>query len=113
MADILIRDMQIPKGCGVCPLNTGACYCAGLKRYVVEEEHVWMGSNYRRLKDCPLRELPPHGNLIDRVQTLRGINNCDIPDGVSEHDFCEVIASVHEAMEKVPVVVPADKEGVE
>lgn len=73
MADVLIRGMNIPKGCGVCPLNTGACYCAGLKRYVVEEEHVWMGSNYRRLKDCPLHELPEHGDLIDLDERLTGI----------------------------------------
>lgn len=100
MADILIRNWRVPKGCGVCPLNTGAFYCAGLRRYVIEEEHVWMGSNYRRLKDCPLHELPEHGDLIDRGKikfTCAGTTPEDL-------DYAR-----RYVIDRMPVIVPSNK----
>lgn len=70
MADILIKGMEMPKSCDVCPF--------------VHENDDLMSDDYRfldcgfpgmgmfvtdyiacRHPDCQLHELPPHGQLID------------------------------------------------
>ena len=63
MADILIRGMEMPTGCASCDFaiyhaDSAYHYCFWLKKVFIKPD--------ARLKDCPLNELPPHGDLIDR-----------------------------------------------
>ena len=68
MADILIR-MEMPRNCFECPLFTNCDACeghecgCGLLGGIGYEEDI---SEDRRRDDCPLYELPEHGDLIDR-----------------------------------------------
>ena len=55
---ILIKGMKMPKTCmnGGCPIDGKYC-------------DLWWkagGGSYGRHRDCPLIELPDHGDLIDR-----------------------------------------------
>lgn len=88
MADILIR-MEMPIVCGRCPIeqfNEGfswEMYCCPL----IKDGYTTDIREDERRDDCPLVELPEHGDLIDR-------------DAVSFSDslFAE------------PVIIPANKE---
>ena len=67
MADILIRGMEMPTGCASCDFaiyhtDSAYHYCFWLKKVFIKPD--------AKLKDCPLIELPPHGDLIDRDAIL-------------------------------------------
>ena len=95
MADILIKDMEKPKSCGKCPFFKrcanpmgedfifaqpfGDCLVSG-KENVVE---------YDISMDCPLVEVPTHGELIDRQKSLEMLPH------IKERGFDEdVVASI-------------------
>ncbi len=61
MSDIIIRGMEMPVSCFGCPLivlqNDGGAHC----------KLTCTSCKIRRINpDCPLVDLPPHGDLIDR-----------------------------------------------
>lgn len=62
MSDILIRGMEMPHDCSGCSVkvdpDTRQC-C--VDKHLFEETLSVLIS--RRDKDCPLHELPPHGDL--------------------------------------------------
>lgn len=73
---ILIKNMEMPKDCPMCPLSHWdfagefrGCKAVNGKRYAMETEPEYFDSNYRP-PWCPLVELPPHGRLIDADEFL-------------------------------------------
>lgn len=68
---ILIKGMEMPTSCYECPFldyEEGFCFASGVKH-----ESGWYESKLcpggiedGRHDDCPLIEIPPHGDLIDR-----------------------------------------------
>lgn len=79
---VLIKGMKMPKTCmnGGCPIDGKYC-------------DLWWkagGGSYGRHRDCPLIEIPDHGDLIDR-------------DALNATDSWEWIK--HGA----PVVIPAER----
>ena len=71
MSDISIRGMEMPKNCGNCPLrksNEDRIWCSIVGKYIVFETEF-----DGRRPDCPLVELPPHGNLIDKDALLKSM----------------------------------------
>lgn len=102
MADILIRGMQMPMNCMVCDFrNRGFnlngdlfCNCRLTKENVPDYYNI-------RMENCPLVELPEHGDLIDRdvlgeAPTYYG-SHCDLDE-------------VEDWINSAPVVIPANKE---
>ena len=65
MADILIR-MEIPEGCLSCNLRATSgldeWMCMVNRMRFPSWEDGWNGDKYRHV-DCPLHELPEHGDL--------------------------------------------------
>ena len=90
---ILISGMEMPKNCKECPF-AGRGKVAGIIELIVCE----LTNGYRatlingRMESCPLIEIPPHGDLIDRDALV--------------YDENEQTWLVHSA----PTVIPADKE---
>lgn len=68
---VLVRGMEMPKSCRkcyLCDFDTNGYYCIKLEK-VLDKWHVRTQRDY----DCPLVEIPPHGDLIDRdalIETL-------------------------------------------
>lgn len=61
---VFIKNMRIPTSCSVCAF----CGYYGKGDHVCDitgKEVVYELSFEKRLDDCPLIELPPHGRLID------------------------------------------------
>lgn len=91
MADILIRRVRFPENCAQC-FNAHDEYCYLLNRRLVTKD--WA----QRKDDCPLHELPPHGDLISREQAFRMML-----DRGYQKEAAGVIL-------EVPVIVPSNKE---
>ena len=77
---ILIKGMEMPKSCYSCNFcqyyaepNQG-CYCLALFVDLHRTNFV-----KERLTNCPLIEVPKHGNLIDRDALMKKLNNCMFP----------------------------------
>ena len=56
---ILIKDMEMPNVCAYCFIDSSECN-------LYSSVNIWR----ERHPDCPLTELPPHGDLVDRDELL-------------------------------------------
>ena len=67
---VLIRGMEMPKSCYVCPFcDYVSARCDAVKRNPYTPE-----SRYEKRADfCPLVPVPPHGDLIDRDALSKNI----------------------------------------
>ena len=104
MTDILIRGMKMPTECCQCLMcvmvdvpEQRAFGCELLKQMISDAS--------KRLDDCPLVELPPHGDLIskpalfDEVFKVWGVE-------YAESDCNMLMDLINDA----PVIVPSNKE---
>lgn len=104
---VLIKGMDMPKDCFQCPF-----LYTSIHRYAVGhayESYTCLRTgkeDFRpkeRMLDCPLVEVPPHGDLIDRSELLKKeqcFGDCEYTDyGVETGDI-----------EEAPVVIPAEEE---
>ena len=75
MSSVIIKDMQIPSECRMCPLcryfySTGITNCMLMQTPLAEDYKTIRFEG--RHKDCPLVELPEkHGRLIDADALIR------------------------------------------
>lgn len=114
MADILIIGMEMPKTCSQCPL----CYDY-MKCSLRDGRFSHMGESFdcceMRLADCPLVELPEHGDLIDSDALKHKF--CTHCDGY-EYDTGACVDGDQDCMDAkiittAPVIVPSNKEETE
>lgn len=103
MADILIRGMEMPKGCAECKLNSDTI-CVLINGCIYDESN---GSNRR--PDCPLHELPEHGDLIDR-DAFRAENEYYLNREFINPKYEDTLEDL---LKDAPVVIPSNKEETE
>lgn len=95
MADILIKGIQIPKNCNYCNADLAyAAHCIMVQRIVLPSEY----DVNERHPSCPLRDVPPHGDLIDR-------DDLPLPAPIEDE-----YKRVHEIVKNAPVILPASGE---
>ena len=68
---ILIKGMEMPTNCEKCPFldyEEGFCFASGVKHKSGWYESTLCPGGIKdgRHEECPLIEIPPHGDLIDR-----------------------------------------------
>ena len=112
MADILIRGMEMPTGCASCDFaiyhtDSAYHYCFWLKKVFIKPD--------AKLKDCPLVELPEHGDLIERDDIVEHYRKAECNFGSDRHlEFLTVHDWIEEMfvydLLNVPVIVPSNKE---
>ena len=75
---ILINGMEMPTSCKDCPL-AGDFKCNLMPSIpALCKEYDMAVQNGKRLNNCPLVELPPHGDLIDRDALIKSLDRlCD------------------------------------
>lgn len=61
----VLLNITMPKTCEVCPCNDDNWRCGATKEYFDYDDMC-----ERRRADCPLIEVPPHGDLVDRTELL-------------------------------------------
>lgn len=99
---ILIKGMAMPDCCWNCPLLEGEYGECNISRKKIK---VADG----RLTDCPLIELPDHGDLIDQKEIMREFS--DFVRASNNSDFAEV-PTWNDAVSLVgsaPVVIQAER----
>ena len=105
---LLIKGMTMPETCmyGGCPIDGKYC-------------DLWWkmgGGEYGRHRDCPLIELPEHGDLIDRDKLIKSLRDyackpCKEYGADKNGDRC-VWCSFDDAfarIEKAKTVIPAER----
>ena len=95
---VLIKKMEMPKGCWACPFAVGKHYeCLFTRK----------SSNWgltTRPSDCPLIEVKsPHGRLIDADALMIEVMDSDL-DHLQRDDWKEVIQIVADA----PTIIEAE-----
>ena len=100
MADILIREMDMPDCCEKCPfLDYENGYCFASKKKQKDgwyDNGFYAGGKNKRHDNCPLVALPKeHGRLIDGDELASG---CDEPY------WCRWLSEIEDA----PTIVPAE-----
>lgn len=119
MADILIRGMEMPKSCDVCPF--------------VHENDDLMSDDYRfldcgfpgmgmfvtdyiacRHPDCQLVEVPPHGRLgdLDRLEKRFTPVEAYYPTEEDRRDYDNgrlMIRDIRSAIKDAPTIIPASE----
>lgn len=114
MSDILIR-MEMPQNCVDCydaDLST-AIALFGAKcpfAHGIIDPGVY-DLCHERHPDCPLHELPPHGDLISRDDLYKIMETYTDYGGSTEpHDENQIHRdSILFAIENAPVIIPAEK----
>ena len=115
---VLVKRMKMPNACAECPLNHDKMLCSVTGTQWWSDSFVLLDfDEYNdRLPDCPLVELKPHGDLIDRdalKKDYRMGNDCNDCETdwkscqydmiYSKMDFCGWI-------DDAPVVIEAEGE---
>ena len=87
---VLIKGMKMPQSCYDCDMLelSGVVGC--------KHAYDTKNSEWGRTLNCPLIELPDHGDLIDRDKVW-----------VRTMDYCDL----EEAILKAPAVIPAERSG--
>ena len=108
MADILIRDMEMPKHCIDCPCMVDKY--SGDNCCLQSEEANEKITSWDDMKaGCPLVELPEHGNLIDR-DAFREENEYYLHREFINPKYEDTLDDL---LKDAPVIVPASKEETE
>ncbi len=79
VSDLLIKKGKMPKDCPMCPMahwnkldELTGCEIVPGKRYAMTKDPGYADSSSRP-DWCPLVEIPPHGDLIDRDEIAKQI----------------------------------------
>lgn len=98
---IYIKDMRMPKSCADCELfyDYYCCMITGTNASMIDWE-----TNQKKLPNCPLVEIPPHGRLIDADKLCEFYSHPDNSGGdYTAYHFIEHINNC-------PTIIEADKE---
>lgn len=110
MAEILIKNMKMPKDCYDCPLIIENKEKNGFYDCILIGKACALSTIH---KDCPLVELPPHGRLcdIDRMisESRKVQYSVSIQSADELADFLEIYADLDKSPYDNTVVVPASK----
>lgn len=89
---ILIRDMEMPKNCGACPLRASCIYRIYLER---------------RPDYCPLVEVQPHGRLIDAEKL--GLTDFEIILCQKGNPFKNALEMLLDKIENAQTIIEAEE----
>ena len=106
---VSIKDKNMPENCQECfCLNDEYFYCQAMSRKPSDENVI-----ERRPDWCPLIEIPPHGDLIDR-DALKDVQQADADFFKGSSDYGEK-CRYDEAINAVaniinaPTIIPAEE----
>ena len=88
---VLIKGLKMPQNCDACPMLYEYRFCALTDDHASSIE--WKIEE-KRMPNCPLIELPDHGDLVDRDELY-----------VNTMDYCDL----EEKIWNTPAVIPAEK----
>lgn len=94
---VYIKNWKMPECCGACSLCYSHCAITGS---AVEDDTV----SEKRLDDCPLYDVQPHGNLVDVDALIALIKRAE-----TELDYTACSTEqIYDTLKATPVVIQAD-----
>ena len=96
---VLIRGMEIPYGCANCDFCGGiilpdGIYCCDCPAEASHGKNISDAiNNDTRAEFCPLIEIPPHSELIDKEKLMQEFMDSDL-DHLQREDWNEVVQIV-------------------
>ena len=106
---VLIKGLKMPKDCIKCPL---CLFTDGHWKCLADGSHADFGGTCIP-QNCPLVELPDHGDLIDRSMLIGGFADWYIQESPmylgDSKVVAETIGDAMKAIEAAPVVIPAER----
>ena len=105
MSGIYIPGMEMPKSCWDCGAlhEEDYCYAGNMS--------IDRGHSKDRAKYCPLIEVPDHGRLIDADKI--GLTDFEIILCQEGNPYKNALKMLLDKIERMPTIIPADKEGEE
>lgn len=97
---VLIKGMKMPPNCDACPMLYEYRFCALTDDHASSIE--WK-TEEKRMPNCPLIELPNHGDLIDRDALMSHKGSAYDIDG---HELYAVGTGT---ILRMPVIIPAER----
>lgn len=107
---ILINGMEIPTSCQKCPFldyEEGFCFASGTKGKSGWYEFTLRPGEIKdgRHDDCPLVNVPPHGDLIER----KAVYLTDFEIAMCNGDYKEGMKMLLKKIESAPTIIPAEE----
>ena len=97
MMGVYIKGMEMPKNCIDCAFGwNGWCHRINSRAFVEVD---------MRRHDCPLIEIPPHGDLIDRDELLSQYGG---PIWTAKTDYAEGLRDVVADIKNAPTIIEAE-----
>lgn len=108
---VLIKGMEMPKNCDACPMLFEYRFCSLTDDHASSIE--WK-TEEKRMPNCPLIELPDHGDLIDRDAFRKAMYHDTFEtdsDLQKWESGCWIRYKMFERnIESAPVVIPAERD---
>ena len=109
---VIVKNMEMPTSCKDCIFqiytgtDTRKCRLSGSEFY---QWDVGWGdgteNQYIRHKDCPLKELPPHGRLIDADALVEKHGDWYTEEGTEEG----FIGTIKNLIATIQTIIPAEE----
>ncbi len=111
MSDLLIENTKLPETCSRCLISPG---CIAYMDQVIRtrasgHEQIFDVFGEMRLKDCPLSEIPEHGDLIDK-NFLLGMLDLLIFTATQMDQDPRNFELIKDEIENAPVVLASNEE---
>lgn len=130
--NLLIKGMKKPKDCMDCPfrvfdrnIRKNVCVIDPSINIRLHSYLSGFGREFYYIADCPLIELPDHGDLIDKTDLMASLAdwqmseapeegfNWDSGRNVTSHELqysiYRLLGDVYEEVRDEPVVIPAER----
>ena len=116
---VLIKDMEMPKSCDVCPLlaETDDYHVCYINEQFIPWEWIDEHSAEQRHPKpswCPLIEIPPHGRLIDAdaLRLLYDFNGYKPTGDMTEEEFDRLMCRlpvIRANIDDAPTIIEAEE----
>ena len=102
---VIVVGMKMPKNCAECPCERYECLL--LDKDAEDIMQYFTGD--KRHPDCPLIDLPPHGDLIDRDELINFLYMQIFPKDITTVTAVNMAAGW---LKECPVFIEAENEDV-
>lgn len=103
---LIIKGLDMPKGCDECPLTDGI-HCKARDKDIKEYVLHFFEAYHEKPTDCPLVEIPtPHGRLVDADELQELYADIDDLD-ISNYDV--KVAVIRQNIKDMPTIIEAEE----
>lgn len=111
MAEILIKGMEMPKYCRSCRFEESSIYG---QKCCITRKFTRLFNNedgMERHISCPLVEVPPHGDLIERSSVYKVLDDriAFYKEAGDDYNACNIVC-VEGDIVAIPTIIEASKE---